>query len=76
MISGQQALREIEQATAAVRSQESECSDLLQGADQDLARLRAARTDLLRQLAAARLDAMQSEKIAGELASAEQRALD
>jgi hypothetical protein len=75
MISGQQALREIEQATAAVRSQESECASLLQGADQDLARLRAARGGLLRQLASARLDAMQSEKISGELASAEAQAL-
>ncbi len=45
------------------------------GADQDLARLRAARNGLLRQLAAARLDAMQSEKISGELASAEAQAL-
>ena len=75
MISGQQALREIEQATVAVRSQESECAALLQGADQDLARLRAARGALLRQLASARLDAMQSEKISGELASAEAQAL-
>jgi hypothetical protein len=75
MISGQQVLREIEQATAAVRSQESECVRLLQAADQDLARQRAARADLLRQLAVARLDAMQSEKIAAELASAEQQAL-
>ncbi|MGA2637163.1 hypothetical protein [Methylocella sp.] len=75
MISGQQALREIEQATAAVRSQESECASLLQGADQDLARLRAARGGLLRQLASARLDAMQSEKISGERASAESQAL-
>jgi hypothetical protein len=75
MISGQQALREIEQATAAVRNQESECAALLQAADQDLARLRAARAGLLRQLAGVRLDAMQSEKIAAELASVEQQAL-
>jgi hypothetical protein len=75
MLSGQQVLREIEQATAAVRSQESDCARLLQGADQDLARQRAARADLLRQLAVVRLGAMQSEKIAAELASAEQRAL-
>lgn len=75
MISGQQALREIEQATVAIRGQESECAALLQGADQDLARLRAARGALLRQLASARLDAMQSEKISGELASAEAQAL-
>jgi hypothetical protein len=75
MISAQQALREIEQATAAVRSQEGECAGLLQAADQDLARMRAARTGLLRQLASVRLDAMQSEKIAGDLASVERQAL-
>jgi hypothetical protein len=75
MISAQQALREIEQATAAVRSQENECAGLLQTADQELARLRAARTVMLRQLAGVRLDAMQSEKIAADLASAEQQAL-
>ncbi len=75
MISGQQALREIEQATAAVRSQESECATLLSSADADLARRRTARGDLLRRLAGVRLDAMQSEKIAVEIASAEQQAL-
>ncbi|VFU10871.1 protein of unknown function [Methylocella tundrae] len=43
--------------------------------DQELARLRATRGELLRRLASARLDAMRSEQIAGEIASAEQRAL-
>jgi hypothetical protein len=76
MISGQQALREIEQATAAIRSQESECDAKLQRAEQDLAQLRTTRAALLRQFAAARLDAMQSEKVAAELASAEHQALE
>jgi hypothetical protein len=76
MISGQQALREIERATAAIRSQESECDAKLQRAEQDVGELRAMRAGLLRQLAAARLDAMQSEKVAAELASAEQHALE
>ncbi len=75
MISGQQALFEIEQATAAVRSQEAESARLLAGADQELAELRAGRSTLLRQLAGARLDAMQRENVVAELASAERRAL-
>ncbi|WPP04481.1 hypothetical protein [Methylocella tundrae] len=75
MISGQQALFEIEQTTAAIRSQESDCANQLLATDQELARLRATRGELLRRLASARLDAMRSEQIAGEIASAEQRAL-
>ncbi|VTZ50363.1 conserved hypothetical protein [Methylocella tundrae] len=75
MISGQQALFEIEQATAAIRIQESDCANQLLATDQELARLRATRGELLRKLASARLDAMRSEQIAGEIASAEQRAL-
>lgn len=75
MISGQQALFEIEQTTAAIRSQESDCANQLLATDQELARLRATRGELLRKLASARLDAMRSEQIAGEIASAEQRAL-
>jgi hypothetical protein len=75
MISGQQALRSIEQATAAIRGQESEFVALLRSADEDLARLRAERTGLFRQFAIVRLDVLQSEKIGTELASAERRAL-
>jgi hypothetical protein len=75
MISGQQALFEVEQAAAAIRGQESECAAQLGSADSDLARLRAARVALVRQLAAVSLDAMQSEKIAGELGSVERQAL-
>ncbi|ACK50321.1 conserved hypothetical protein [Methylocella silvestris BL2] len=75
MITGQQALWRLEQATAAVRAEETQSANALAAADRELAGLRAGRTALLRQLAGARLDAMQSEKIAGDLASAEQRAL-
>ena len=75
MISGQQALIEIEQAAAAIRAQESECAQMLASANSDLGRLRSARVALARQLAGVRLDAMQSEKIAGELASVERQAL-
>lgn len=65
----------IERATAAVRGQENEFASLLLSADQELTRLRAERTALFRQLAAVRLDALQSEKIAGQLAIAERQAL-
>jgi hypothetical protein len=75
MISGQQALFDVEQTAAAIRGQESECAAQLGSADSDLARLRAARLALVRQLAVVRLDAMRSEKIAGELGSVERQAL-
>jgi chromosome segregation ATPase len=75
MISGQLALREIERTTAAIRAEESECDARLQSAEQTIAQLRGGRVELLRRLAAVRLDAMQSENVTAELASVEQQAL-
>lgn len=75
MISGQQALRSIEQATAAIRGQENEFVALLRSVDGEIARLRAERVAQFRQLAEVRLDLLQREKIAGDLAVAERQAL-
>ena len=75
MISGQQALRSIEQATAAIRGQENEFVTMLQSTESEIARLRAERTALFRQLASVRLDVLQREKITAELAVAERQAL-
>ena len=61
MITGQQALRSIEQAAFTLRGQETQIDGALRSADEEVARLRADRTGLLRQLAQVRLDTLMIE---------------
>jgi chromosome segregation ATPase len=75
MMTGQQALRAIEQAAAEVRSQENAIDTALRSADEAVLRLRADRSGLFRQLAQVRLDALQKEKIVAQLDLAERQAL-
>lgn len=76
MISGQQALRSIELATAQVRQQEQQLDVALQSAEQELARLGSERLAAFKGLAEVRLDAMRREGVVGDLDAAERRALD
>ncbi|MBR0905544.1 hypothetical protein [Bradyrhizobium liaoningense] len=76
MISGQQALRQIEQAAAEIRSQENAVATGLRSADEVIVRLQADRAALVRQLAQVRLDALQKEKIVAQLDRAERQALE
>ena len=75
MITGQQALRSIEQAAFTLRGQETQIDGALRSADEEVARLRADRTGLLRQLAQVRLDTLQRDQTVGALDAAERRAL-
>src|SRR3954453_5638466 len=75
MMTGQQALRAIEQAAAEVRSQENAIDTALRSADEAVLRLRTDRSGLFRQLAQVRLDALQKEKIVAQLDLAERQAL-
>lgn len=76
MISGQQALRFIEQAAGTIRGQENELHIALQQVAAKAARLRTERAEAFKQLATVRLDALRAEKIAADLDAAERRALD
>jgi hypothetical protein len=76
MISGQQALRFIDQAVGQIRGQESSFQAALAQAADQAARLRAERTQALRQFAAVRLDALARERLVSELAFAERKALE
>jgi chromosome segregation ATPase len=76
MISGQQALRSIEQATAQVRRQEQQLDAALQSAEAELARLAAERLAAFKGLAEVKLDAYRREGIVGDLDAAERRALE
>jgi hypothetical protein len=76
MISGQQALRSIEQAAAQVRGQEQQLDTALQSAEGELTRLRAERLAAFRGLAEIRLDAVQREGVVQNIGAAERRALD
>jgi hypothetical protein len=76
MISGLQALREIENAANLARTQEGQLGAALRSASDELAKLRTDRTALLRQFAQVRLDLLQREGIVNQLDVAERRALD
>jgi chromosome segregation ATPase len=76
MISGLQALREIENAANQARGQEGQLDGALRSASDELARLRAERAALLRQYAQVRLDLIQREGLVNQLDAAERRALD
>jgi uncharacterized membrane protein YgcG len=76
MISGQQALRQIEAAAGKIRGQENELHTALTQAAERGQRLRADRIEAFKQLAAIRLDAMRGQSLISDLDAAERRALD
>jgi hypothetical protein len=76
MISGQQALRQIELAAGQIRGQENELQTALRQASDRATRLRAERLEAFKQLAAVRLDALRGQNITADLDAAERRALD
>lgn len=75
MISGQQALRAIEQATAQLRQQEGALDAALRSSEEAIVRLRHERSALFRQLAETRLEAFQRERVLPALDRAEREAL-
>src|SRR5271169_78478 len=76
MISGLQALREIENAANLARTQEGQLDGALRSASDELAKLRIDRAALIRQFAQVRLDLIQREGLVDQLDAAERRALD
>src|SRR5918911_4254083 len=76
MISGRQALATIEQTIARARNEEIRLDAALKAAADQVARLRAERTDALRQLARVKLDAMTRDGVVRTLDAAERQALD
>ncbi|MFN3890272.1 MAG: hypothetical protein ACK4MV_07740 [Beijerinckiaceae bacterium] len=76
MISGQQALRQIELAAGQIRGQENELQIALTQVAERAARLRADRLEAFKQLAAVRLDALRGQNLIADLDAAERRALD
>lgn len=76
MISGQQALRQIEAAAGKIRGQENELQTALTQAAERGERLRADRIEAFKQLAAIRLDALRGQSLISDLDAAERRALD
>lgn len=76
MITGQQALRQIERAAGEIRGQENELQTAMTQAADRATRLRAERLEAFKQLATVRLDALRGQKLAADLDAAERRALD
>ncbi len=76
MISGLDALRDIENAANLARTQEGQLDGALRSASDQVAKLRADRAALLRQFAQVTLDLIQREGVIGALDAAERRALD
>jgi uncharacterized membrane protein YgcG len=75
MISGRQALGQIEQAVAQLRREEARLDGALHAAGDEAARLRLQRMEAFRELARLKLDAMTAQGFAGELDQAERQAL-
>jgi hypothetical protein len=75
MISGRQALAQIEQTIAKARQQEAQLERAYAAATQEVGRLRIQRTESFRELARLKLDAIAKEKAVGELDAAERQAL-
>jgi len=75
MISGRDALLQIEQAIAGARDDENRLDAALASATQDAERLRLEQADAYRTLARVRLDALAGEKVSGIIDRAEREAL-
>lgn len=75
MISGRQALAEIEQFIQKARQQEAQVERAYAKATEDVGRLRLQRTEAFRELARLKLDAIRQNQVVGELDSAEREAI-
>lgn len=76
MISGRQALAQMEQAISSARSDESRLDAALASATDTAARARAEQADAFRQLARVRLDILASTTVADRIDAVERQALD
>jgi hypothetical protein len=75
MISGRQALAQIEQFIEKARQQEAQFERAYATSTEEVGRLRLERTERFRELARLRLDAITQEKVVGSLDAAERQAL-
>lgn len=75
MISGRQALQQIEQAIAQARREEARVETALRGTAEEAARLRVQRMEAFRELARLKLDTMTRGGVVDELDAAEREAL-
>jgi chromosome segregation ATPase len=75
MISGRQALAQIEQVIEKARQQEAKCELAYTRATEEIGRLRIQRTEAFRELARLKLDAIRQEQVVGHLDAAERQAL-
>ncbi|MDF0581617.1 hypothetical protein [Bradyrhizobium yuanmingense] len=75
MISGRQALAEIERFIQKARQQEAQVERAYTKATEEVGRLRLQRTEAFRELARLKLDAIRQNQVVGELDSAEREAI-
>src|SRR3712207_6543582 len=75
MISGRQALAQIQQFIEKARQQEAQFERAYAVATEEVGRLRIERTERFRELARLKLDAITQEKVVGSLDAAERQAL-
>lgn len=75
MISGRQALAQIEQAIGKARQQEARLERAYAVATEEVGRLRIQRTEAFRELARLKLDAIRQNQVDGELDAAERQAM-
>ena len=75
MISGRQALAQIEQTIEKARQQEAKCEFAYTQATEEVGRLRLQRTEAFRELARMKLDAITQNKVVGQLDAAERQAI-
>jgi hypothetical protein len=75
MISGRQALAQIEQTIEKARQQEAQLEQAWQAASEDITRLRVQRTEMFRELARLKLDAIRKNEIVGQLDAVERQAM-
>jgi hypothetical protein len=75
MISGRQALAQIEQTIEKARQQEAQCELAYTRATEEVGRLRLQRTEAFRDLARLKLDAIRQNQVVGQLDAAERQAL-
>jgi chromosome segregation ATPase len=75
MISGRQAIAQIEQVIEKAREQEAKCEHAYTRATEEVGRLRIQRTEAFRELARLKLDAIRQDQVVGQLDAAERQAL-
>jgi hypothetical protein len=76
MISGRQALAQIEQFIEKARQQEAQFERAYATATEEVGRLRIERTERFRELARLKLDAIRQDQVVGELDAAERQAMN